>query len=237
MPVFEPLKTALRCWHLADGLLFTAALSGCGRPSLIACLPYQLVAGRLCVGKVLWTILSAAQTAGYATFYAWVSYRNFGCCSIVGQNQKMCVYLSIYIYIYIYTHIYICIYICIYIYIYIMYKYIYIYIYIYRPTWCPPRSASRRSCPGTRTAIGFTANLLFKILDFRGLDSGSNLILGRGIPMRIGDSPEVLSQAILGIILVGRLGGQQGAPPKTKRGRERSGAAAPISEPPNDNIS
>ena len=52
-----------------------------------------------------------------------------------------------------------------------------------------------------------TANLLTKILDFRGFGSSRILIQRGGILMSIGNFPETLSQAILaGIILVGRLG-------------------------------
>ena len=52
-----------------------------------------------------------------------------------------------------------------------------------------------------------TANLRAKILDFRGFDSSTILILRGGILMSVGDFPESLSQAILvGITLVGRLG-------------------------------
>ena len=52
-----------------------------------------------------------------------------------------------------------------------------------------------------------TANLRTHILDFRGFDSSTILILRGGIPVSIGDFPESLSQTILvGIILVGRLG-------------------------------
>ena len=55
--------------------------------------------------------------------------------------------------------------------------------------------------------IKCTANLHTNILDFRGFDSSIILILRSGITRTIGNSPEVLSQAILvGIILVGRLG-------------------------------
>ena len=52
-----------------------------------------------------------------------------------------------------------------------------------------------------------TANLRTKILDFRGFDSSRISILRGGIPWRIGNFPESLSQQLLaGIILVGRLG-------------------------------
>ena len=51
------------------------------------------------------------------------------------------------------------------------------------------------------------ADLLTSIMDFRGFDSSIILILRGGILMSIGDSLQVLSQAVLvGIILVGRLG-------------------------------
>ena len=53
-----------------------------------------------------------------------------------------------------------------------------------------------------------TANLRTKILDFGGFDSSRILIIWGGILMSIGNSLEFLSQGILvGIILVGRLGG------------------------------
>ena len=53
-----------------------------------------------------------------------------------------------------------------------------------------------------------TTNLRTKILDFRGFDPLSNLILRGGFVMPIGNFTVSLSQQILvGIILVGRLGG------------------------------
>ena len=42
-----------------------------------------------------------------------------------------------------------------------------------------------------------TANLLTKILDFRGFDANIILILRGGIPRPVGNLPEVLSQRIL----------------------------------------
>ena len=51
-----------------------------------------------------------------------------------------------------------------------------------------------------------TANLRTNIMDFRGFDSSTILILRGGMIMSIGYFPESLSQAILvGIVLVGRL--------------------------------
>ena len=63
-----------------------------------------------------------------------------------------------------------------------------------------------------------TANLRTKILDFGGFDSSRIFSLRVGILMSIGDFPESLSQAILvGIILVGRLGAQDGQPLPVQR--------------------
>ena len=56
-----------------------------------------------------------------------------------------------------------------------------------------------------RWAAG-TANLCTKILDLRGFDSSIILILRGGILMSIRNFPEMLSQQILGMILLGRLG-------------------------------
>ena len=57
--------------------------------------------------------------------------------------------------------------------------------------------------------IGLTDDLRSKMVDFRGFDSSTILILRGGILMSKGDFPKSLSQAILvGIILVGRLGVQ-----------------------------
>ena len=51
-----------------------------------------------------------------------------------------------------------------------------------------------------------TANLPTNIMDFRGFDSSTILILRGGILVSIGDFPESLSRTILvGIMLVGRL--------------------------------
>ena len=44
---------------------------------------------------------------------------------------------------------------------------------------------------------GHTPNLPNNIVDFRGFDSSTILVLRGGIPRPIGDSPESLSQAIL----------------------------------------
>ena len=53
----------------------------------------------------------------------------------------------------------------------------------------------------------YTPNLPTNIADFRGFDSSMLLLLNGGILMSIGDSPEILSQAMLvGIMLVGKLG-------------------------------
>ena len=54
---------------------------------------------------------------------------------------------------------------------------------------------------------GPIASLRTNILDFRGLDSSTILILRGGISRPIGNFPENLSQAMLGgTMLVGRLG-------------------------------
>ena len=60
----------------------------------------------------------------------------------------------------------------------------------------------------TSAKLGLTANLRTKILDFRGFDDSSRiLILRGGILMSTGNLPDILSQRILvGIILVERLG-------------------------------
>ena len=58
------------------------------------------------------------------------------------------------------------------------------------------------SCFALHQVADSTANLRTKIMDFRGFDSSRILILRVGIPMRIGNSPESLSQ----LILIGRLG-------------------------------
>ena len=50
------------------------------------------------------------------------------------------------------------------------------------------------------------ADLRTRTLDFRGFDSSIILLLRGGILMSIGNFPDILSQAILGIILVGILG-------------------------------
>ena len=60
---------------------------------------------------------------------------------------------------------------------------------------------------------GCTPNLPTNIVDVRGFDSSTILILRGGILMSIGDFPEILSQTILvGIMLVGRFGVVQGEP-------------------------
>ena len=57
------------------------------------------------------------------------------------------------------------------------------------------------------TLGGATANLRTNIMDFRGFDSSVILLVKGGIPRRIGDFREVLSQVVLvGIMSVGRLG-------------------------------
>ena len=62
-------------------------------------------------------------------------------------------------------------------------------------------------CSGGR-AVGRTANLRVKILDFRGFDSSKILIFSSGILVSIGISPEVVlrQEILVGIILVGRFG-------------------------------
>ena len=138
-----------------------------------------------------------------------------------------------YIYIYIYIYTYVCVCVCVYIYIYIyiytgrlcpeakeaadpvagdkakhalcMYVRFQLMLQILAAHQSPAlvfTSSSMLAVPlGTRE--GHTANLRTKILDFR----FRILILSGGIPRRIGDFPESLSQAILvGIILAGRLG-------------------------------
>ena len=63
-----------------------------------------------------------------------------------------------------------------------------------------PPSAPQEGCRST-------PNLSTNIVDFRGLDSSTILILRDGILMSMGDCPESLSQAMLvGVMLVGRLG-------------------------------
>ena len=50
------------------------------------------------------------------------------------------------------------------------------------------------------------ANLLTKIMDFRGFDSSRVLVLWGGVLMSMGNSPEMLSRRLLvGKVLVGRL--------------------------------
>ena len=72
------------------------------------------------------------------------------------------------------------------------------------------RRRSLRSLRGWRSTVwNFmdTPNLPGNIVDFRGLDSSTMLILMGGIPRPIGDFPESLTQAMLvGTMLVGRLG-------------------------------
>ena len=52
-------------------------------------------------------------------------------------------------------------------------------------------------------SLAHTANLCTNIMDFRGLDSSTILMLRGGILMSVGNLPERLSQAILvGIMLV-----------------------------------
>ena len=62
---------------------------------------------------------------------------------------------------------------------------------------------------GSKTVIAaraksVTPSLPTNIVDFSGFDSSIILILRSGIPRPTGDSPESLSQAMLGIILVGK---------------------------------
>ena len=77
------------------------------------------------------------------------------------------------------------------------------------PARVDSRDPSRSTTPVSwlrRTLAGIAANLRAKILDFIGSDSSKILSVQGGILMSIGNSPEVLSQAIkAGIILVGRL--------------------------------
>ena len=51
-----------------------------------------------------------------------------------------------------------------------------------------------------------TANLPTNIVDFGGFDSSIMLCLRGGILMSMGNFPESLSQAMLGVMLAGRLG-------------------------------
>ena len=77
-----------------------------------------------------------------------------------------------------------------------MYIHIYVYIYNLRSGW-----------DDTSGLRFLTVNLRTKILAFRGFDSSRILIVRGGFLMSIGNSHEIVSQAILaGIILVGRLG-------------------------------
>ena len=63
------------------------------------------------------------------------------------------------------------------------------------------------SCYAVLNVQIHTPNLPTNIVDFRGVDSSTILILRGGILMSIGDFPESLSQAMLvGTMLVGRLG-------------------------------
>ena len=96
-----------------------------------------------------------------------------------------------------------------------MNKYIYIYIYIIYDERInidkreqTTRKEVRITLKRTRNEPKQnTANLLTNIVDFRGLDSSTILILRGGIPRPIGDFPESLSQSILvGTMLVGRSG-------------------------------
>ena len=71
-----------------------------------------------------------------------------------------------------------------------------------------PVELGRLAAVGSRPT---KANLRTKILDVRGFDSSIILISRGGILMSIGNSPEMLSQAILDwIIFVGRLGVKPG---------------------------
>ena len=99
-----------------------------------------------------------------------------------------------------------------------VYIYIYIYNYIMRQATChscavlaEPRKASLAARPAGCKRWSCTANLRTQIVEFRGFDSSIILFLRGGIPRRIGNFLEVLSQEILvGIILVGRLGVRPG---------------------------
>ena len=99
-------------------------------------------------------------------------------------------------YIYIYIHIYI-------------YIYIYIYIEIYRYTLIcicsdPPLGDGDSQVSGLNRLV--TADLRTNIMDVRGFDSSIILILRGEIPRPIGDFPESLSQATLGVMLVRKSG-------------------------------
>ena len=89
-----------------------------------------------------------------------------------------------------------------------MYIYIYIYICSYKQT---EPGAGRRPLRGPPREVPPLAhaapNLPTNIVDFRGFDSSTILILRGGIPRPLGNFLESLSQAMLvGIMLVGRLG-------------------------------
>ena len=111
--------------------------------------------------------------------------------------------MHIYIYIYIYIHIY-----------------IYIYIYDASRGYAAATPCRSRTQAWRRTSVGrprlplcCTANLLTNIMDLRGFDSSTILVLRGGILMSIGDFPESLSQAILvGSMFVGGLGVRCGMP-------------------------
>ena len=81
--------------------------------------------------------------------------------------------------------------------------------YFYMSSGARCRSVRRRGAHAeARVAIEVSANLRIKILDIRGSDSIRILSSRGGIPISVGgNSPESLSQAILGgITVVGRLG-------------------------------
>ena len=69
---------------------------------------------------------------------------------------------------------------------------------------CRLANSSHEAC---RRCLSTTANLRTNIMDFRGFDSNTILMLRGGIAGPMGNLPESLSQAILvGIMLVGKLG-------------------------------
>ena len=95
----------------------------------------------------------------------------------------------------------------------ISYGYIYIYIYMFLGgRWSGRGEICGHFRGGTIRLLQnppSTPNLPTSIMDFRGFDSSTILILRGGIPRPIKDFPECLSQAILGgVMLVGGLGGR-----------------------------
>ena len=94
-----------------------------------------------------------------------------------------------------------------------MVTYIYIYIYMFLGgRWSGRGEICGHFRGGTIRLLQnppSTPNLPTSIMDFRGFDSSTILILRGGIPRPIKDFPECLSQAILGgVMLVGGLGGR-----------------------------